>query len=56
MGETGKTRRRADEGRGTKARSSGSSMEKTSEKPKVGGRPSWWIRWDITSGLFSCCC
>jgi hypothetical protein len=22
-------------------------------KPIVGGRPSWWTRWDITSGLFS---
>lgn len=53
MRETGKTRRRAWEGRGTKARRSGSSIEKTSEKPKVVGRPSWWIRWDMTSGLFS---
>lgn len=51
--ETGNTSRRACDGRGTKARRSGSSIEKTSEKPSVAGRPSWWIRWDMTSGLFS---
>lgn len=28
-------------------------MENTSVKPRVGARPSWWTRWDITSGLFS---
>lgn len=51
--ETGKTRRRACEGRGTSARRSGSSSENTSVKPRDGESPSCWTRWDITSGLFS---
>lgn len=49
----GKTRRRAEAGRGTKDSISGSEMEKTSWKARVGERPRFWTRVVITSGLFS---
>jgi len=49
----GKTRSRALAGRGTKARSSGSSMLKTSWNERAVESPSLWTRELITSGLFS---